>query len=362
MTGEKDKIMGITAKELAKKMNLSEAAISMALNNKPGVSTQTRKMILEEAKKYGYDFSRIKGKELPVSEQGTICFIIYRKHGALVPNSPVLFHEEHGSTIPDVPFFSQLSEGISLSCKEHHYHLNISYLYEGDDVARQLRELYRIGTSGILLLGTEMERHDLIPFTNCGIPFVLIDNYFEDLGTSSVITNNMQGAYLATNHLIRKRRSQPGYLRSSYRSTGFEERADGFYKAIRNNGMSTSRSIVHALSPNVDGAYGDMKEILSQNVKPQLASCYFADNDLIAAGAIRAFTEAGYRVPEDVAIVGFDNMPLCTYITPALTTVHVPKQYMGEIAVKQLVEMIKNPRISPVKIEVATALKVRKSC
>ena len=358
----KEIIMGITAKELAQKLNLSEAAISMALNNKPGVSTKTRKKIIEEAKKYGYDFTRIKEKELPSQEQGTICFIVYRKNGALVPNSPILTHEDHGSSMPDTPFFSQLSEGISLSCKENHYRFHISYLYEGDDIAHQLQELYRIGTSGLLLLGTEMEKHDLIPFANCNIPMVLLDHYFEDLQISSVITNNIHNGYLATNHLIRKRHAQPGYLRSSYRSTSFEERADGFYKAIRRNGMSTSRSVVHDLSPTIDGAYSDMKEVLSQNVKPQLANCYFADNDLIAAGAIRAFTEAGYKIPEDIAIVGFDNMPLCTYITPTLTTIHVPKQYMGEIAVKQLVEMIKNPRISPVKIEVATSLKERKSC
>ena len=353
--------MGITAKELSKKMNLSEAAVSMALNNKPGVSTQTRKKVLEEAEKYGYDFSRIKSKEPFIQEQGTICFIVYRKHGALVPNSPVFVHEEHGSLISDMPFFSQLSEGISIACKENHYHLNISYLYEGDDIAHQLRELFRIGTSGLLLLGTEMDKHDLAPFLHCGMPFVLLDNYFEDLQVSSVITNNMQGAYLATNYLIRRKRSQPGYLRSSYRCTSFEERADGFYKAIRKNGMSTSRSAVHDLSPTVDGAYGDMKEVLAQNPKPHLANCYFADNDLIATGVIRALTEAGYRIPEDVAIIGFDNMPLCTYITPPLTTVHVPKQYMGEIAVKQLVEIINNPRMIPVKIEVATTLKVRKS-
>lgn len=354
--------MGITAKELAKKLNLSEAAVSMALNNKPGVSTQTRKNVIAEAEKYGYDFSRIKSKDPVVSEQGSICFIVYRKHGALVPNSPIFVHEEQGSLIPDMPFFSQLSEGISLACKENHYHLNIAYFYDGDDIARQLRELSRMGTSGLLVLGTEMDKHDLTPFISCEMPFVLLDNYFEELQVSSVTTNNMQGAYLATNYLIRKKRTQPGYLRSSYRCTSFEERADGFYKSIRKNGMSTSRSIVHELSPTIDGAYGDMREVLNQNPMPQLASCYFADNDLIATGVIRALTEAGYRIPEDVAIVGFDNMPLCTYITPPLTTVHVPKQYMGEIAVKQLVEIMNNPRITPVKVEVATTLKVRKSC
>lgn len=352
--------MGITAKELAKKLNLSAAAVSMALNNKPGVSTQTRKMILKEAQKNGYDFSRIQAKEEVKSEQGTIYFVVYRKHGALVPDSPVYVHKEHGTPVAEPAFFSQLSEGISLSCKEQNYRLNISYLYEDDDAGEQLKEWTKSKISGILLLGTEMDKHDLAPFISCGIPFVLLDNYFEDLQVNSIIMNNVQGAYSATNHLIRKKHSQPGYLRSSYRNTGFEERADGFYKSIRKNGMSTSRSLVHDLSPSVDGANGDMREILSQGEIP--AKCYFADNDLIAAGAMRAFLEFGYRIPEDIAIIGFDDMPLCTYVSPALTTVHVPKQYMGGIAVKRLVEIIKNPGNSPVKIEVATSVIKRKSC
>ncbi len=365
--------MGITAKELAKKLNISAAAVSMALNNKPGVSTQTRKMIIEEAKRYGYDFSRIQAKEELKSEQGTIYFVVYRKHGALVPDSPIYVHKEHGMPVAEPAFFSQLSEGISMSCKEENYRLNISYLYEDDNVGEQLREWARTGISGILLLGTEMDKHDLAPFISCRIPFVLLDNYFEDLQVNSIIMNNVQGAYLATNYLIRKRHTQPGYLRSSYRNTGFEERADGFYKSIRKNGMSTSRSLVHDLSPTVDGAYGDMKEILAQknnyassvdaqNETATLANCYFADNDLIAAGAMRAFIDAGYKIPEDIAIVGFDDMPLCTYVTPALTTVHVPKQYMGDMAVKRLVEIIKNSGSSPVKMEIATSLVKRKSC
>ena len=140
----------------------------------------------------------------------------------------------------------------------------------------------------------------------------------------------------------------------------FEERADGFYKAIRRNGMSTSRSIVHRLTPSVEGAYADMKELLARG--EPLANCYFADNDLIAVGALRAFREAGFRIPQDIAIVGFDNMPVCTYIEPALTTIHVPKEYMGQMAVRRLHELISHSDSQPIKIEISTTLQKRKSC
>ena len=352
--------MSITAKELAKKLELSEAAISMALNNKPGVSTQTRKRILEAAKENGYDFSRIQPVENSRPDRGIIYLAVFRKHGALIPDPPVNVISDHGNNVPDVSFFAQLSEGIASASKNCRFHLNISYLYNEDDIDSFIQEFKRFGAKGVLLLGTEMHEHDLRPFIKSNIPFVLIDNYFEGQNANCILINNVQGAYLATEYLIQKKIGQPGYLRSSYMSTGFEERADGYYKAIRKNGMSTSRSIVHQLTPSIDGAYSDMKELLKNNV--ELSTCYFADNDLIAAGALRALTEAGYRIPHDISIIGFDDMPLCTYITPSLTTIHVPKQYMGELAVKRLAEIIENPSSCPVKIEIATQIKKRKSC
>lgn len=119
--------MSITAKELAKQLNLSEAAISMALNNKPGVSTLTRKRVLEAATSAGYDFSRISNTNEAPTSNGTLYFVIYRKNGAVVPNSPVYTHTEHGVLVQDVPFFSQLSEGIDLGCRHASYYLKYSY-------------------------------------------------------------------------------------------------------------------------------------------------------------------------------------------------------------------------------------------
>lgn len=336
--------MSVTAKELAKKLNLSEAAVSMALNNKPGVSTKTRARVIETAKEMGYDFSKITDSSPFSAMLGTITFILYRKHGAVVS---------------DTPFFSQLSEGIDTACKELHYYLNICYLYEDDQIEKNLREIIAAGCSGMIVLGTEMNEADFAPFIGLHIPLVLLDSYFENIPADSVLINNVQGAYLAANYLIRTRKKQPGYLHSSYPIQNFEERADGFYKAIRSNGMSTSRSVVHRLSPSMEGAYGDMKELLEQGEEP--ANCYFADNDLIGAGAMRALKEKGYRIPEDVAIIGFDDMPLCGYMEPALSTIRVPKQYMGELAAKRLAEIITNPHTSPVKLEVQTSLVKRKS-
>ena len=187
----------------------------------------------------------------------------------------------------------------------------------------------------------------------------LLDAFFDSQSYDSILINNVQGAYHATNFLISQCRCQPGYLHSSFPISNFEERANGFYNSIRYNGMSASKSIVHKLTPSQEGAYSDMKAIIESG--EELATAYFADNDLIAVGAMRALISAGYRIPEDISIVGFDDLPLCEYVTPPLTTIHVPKQYMGEKAAERLLELINTKDHYPIKIEINTQLKERSS-
>lgn len=335
--------MSISAKELAQKLNLSEAAISMALNDKPGVSTATRKKVIETAQKYGYDFTRL--KHVTHGEiKGLICLVVYKKSGAVVA---------------DTPFFSSLTEGISNGCTKKYYCLSICYFYEDENLSDQVNLLKTSGYSGIILLATEMNTQSLSYFTNLSVPLLVLDSYFDIPQYNFVLINNIQGAFLATDYLIKKCRIQPGYLHSSYLISNFEERADGFYKAIRNHGMSTSKSIVHRLSPSQDGAYEDMKAFIQS--KEELATCYFADNDLIAVGAMRALIEVGYRIPEDISIIGFDNMPICEHVTPLLTTINVPKQYMGETAAERMIQIIESGELFPTKIEIGTLLIRRKS-
>jgi len=333
--------MSITAKELAKKLNLSEAAISMALRGKPGVSTQTRRMVQEAADKYGYNFTKISKSR---AQPRHITFVVYKRQGAVV-----------GET----PFFSELFEGIETACAADEYKMHITYIHKGDDMQKKIDEITYSDCAGIVLLGTEMHTEDFQPFTNLTVPLVLLDVYFNYVNRDCIIINNIQGAFMATNYLISRTKKQPGYLRSSYRIENFSERADGFYKAVRSHGMSASKSVVHKLTPSTEGAFADMMELIEQG--EELASCYFADNDWIAIGAMKAFQRSGIRIPEDIAIIGFDNIPMAAYMEPSLTTVHVPKKYMGEMAVKRLIEVIEATTHMPVKIEVATQLKKRRS-
>lgn len=333
--------MSITAKELAKKLNISAATVSMVLNQKPGISEKTRNLVMEAAKENGYDFSkRGDGTE----EKGSILYVIYKKHGTVVT---------------DTPFFSRLTEGIEQSCKAKGYELQITYVHENKDIGTQVQELSDKNCQGILLLGTEMSVEYFEPFSRLKIPMVVLDTYFEELNCDSVLINNVQGAYLATNYLIEKGIEDIGYLRSSYSIGNFDERADGYYKALRHHNRPTGHPFVHRLTPSMEGAYADMTEVLLE--KTPVAHAYFADNDLIAAGAMRAFKEHGYRVPEDISIIGFDDTPICDFLEPPLTTMSVPKKRLGELAVLRLIQKIGGETTVTIKTEVSVKLHERKS-
>lgn len=333
--------MSISAKEIARELHLSAATVSMVLNNKGGISEKTRARVLETARKRGYDFSK-KGE--PEGGRGVIQFVVYK---------------EHGMVVADTPFFSQISEGVDIGCKRAGYELQMTYFYGAQDRAKQLQAICDRKSQGILLLGTEMEAESFRPFSALTVPLVVLDTYFEELNCDSVLINNVQGAYLATNYLVGRGLKTVGYLHSSYPIGNFAERADGYYKALRSHRMPTDHPYVHKLTPSVEGAYGDMLKILQDGFP--VAQGYFADNDLIAAGAVRAFQQCGFRIPQDVSIVGFDDMPVCEYLEPKLTTMAVPKRALAELAVERLVGKIRKPKSAVTKTEVSVSLRERMS-
>ena len=329
--------MSITAKELAKKLNLSQTAVSMALNNKPGVSTETRRRVVEAAEKYGYDFTRLSFKK---NKAGSIYAVSYRSHNAILSYTPI---------------FDEIVEGMETVVQKNNYKLKLITFYEKRDNLEQYLEDLRITDCvGILLVGTEMREEMVRPFLRLPFPVVVIDAYFESLNCNYVLFNNRQGAYLATDYLISRRMKQPGYLQSAYPLRNFSERMEGFFKAVHDNGMSRSRCIIHQLSPSMDGAMADMLAVIDRG--DPLADCYFADNDLIAIGAIKALQLRNYRVPEDIAVTGFDNISESRIIDPSLTTIGVPRHYMGQVAARELLSQIEAPRQHTCKIEISTRL------
>ena len=331
--------MSITAKELAKKLNISAATVSMVLNHKPGISEETRELVFNEAKKNGYDFSKLRQPST-----GIIYFIIYKKHG---------------NVVGDTPFFAQVIEGLETDCRHAGSRLQILYFNEMTTAQEQLDVVINSGCCGVILLGTEMMKQDYIPFSKLRIPLVVLDSYYDELPFWTVLINNVRGAYLATCYLIEQGHTEIGYLQSSKSISNFEERADGFFKALRSRKLKKNMNFVFRVTPVLEKAYEEFSKIL--DTSPKLPTCFFADNDLIALGCYRALKEHGYRIPDDISIIGFDDIPACQMVEPPMTTVRVPKQLFGAYAVRQLLQQLANPVQEATKVEIATELILRNS-
>lgn len=329
--------MAITAKELAKKLGLSETAVSMALNNKPGVSTKTRQKVIRLAESCGYDFTKIKKHSHTI---GSIYTISYKAHNAILSYSPI---------------FDELFDGIRIECQKNNYRVKIVQFYEKTDILEDFfSDLKASDCIGIILIGTEIRQDICKQFFLLDFPIILLDTHFDCLECTSVLINNIQGAYLATDYLISLHHKQPGYLQSTYMIPNFRDRFEGYIKAIKENGMSPSCSVIHRLSPSIENAMADMLEIIER--KDELVTAYFADNDIIAIGAIKAFKLCGYRIPEDISIIGFDNITESRIIEPALTTMDVPRFFIGQTAAKVLIEQMNSKHIYSTKIEISAKM------
>ncbi|MEG1926225.1 MAG: LacI family DNA-binding transcriptional regulator [Ruthenibacterium sp.] len=329
-------------KDIANQTNVSASTVSLVLNNKPGISSATRQRVFEAMNELGYqDYAP---RSAVKSKQRCIQFILYKKHGRIVS---------------DTPFFSNVLEGAEAQVKKNGYNLMVSYIYEAQGVEEQLQNILSTGCVGMILLATEMMYKDLAVFTRSGVPFVVLDSYFEEITADTIVINNVQGAFSATRYLCEKGHSDVGYLESSTPINNFFERKEGYRKALSFCKKTYNSDFVFSVGASVETAYADMKVLLSTGRK--LPTAFFADNDIIAIGAIRALREFGLAVPEDISIVGFDDIPMCGMLDVPLTTIRVPKQHIGMLATDRLIHILQNPTGISIKIEVRTELVERSS-
>lgn len=328
-----------TIKDIAQMLNISSATVSNALNNRKGVSEEVKQMVLKTAREIGY-FNTTKSKK-------TIRFIIFKKHGYVVS---------------DTPFFSSLIEGIERECKIRGYDLLVSHVNFQEEGYKDLKKIITNDiSSGLLILATELLDEDLNLLHENKIPIVLLDNSFRNNDFDSVLINNTDSAFNATSYLIKSGHKEIGYIKSSIRINNFYFCEQGYIQALREAKLEILDKYQFPVEPTIEGSYRDMKRILTQTKNIQFPTAFFADNDIIAFGAIRALKEEGIKIPEDVSIIGFDDMPFCDITNPRLTTIKVFKQEMGSLAVKRLIQKINNNDSIIQKIEVCTQLITRES-
>ena len=276
------------------------------------------------------------------------------KGDAMDANCSAVPIKEHGEVVGDTPFFFQVIEGIETTCRDAGYRLQLFYFNEVAPAAEQIELINNSGCSGVILLGTEMFLEDYRPFQSLHVPLVVLDSYYDELPFTTVLINNARGAFLATNYLVSEGHRNIGYLQSARAISNFEERADGFFRALRQNEIKKNMSYVFRVTPVQGVAYREFSRILDTH--PALPTGFFADNDIIALDCIRALKEHGYRIPDDVSVVGFDDIPSCQLLEPPMTTTCVPKSFLGAQAMHQLLRLFADPILPPVKVEISTEL------
>ena len=306
--------MKVNIKTLSQLTGFSPATVSNALNNKKGVNKETAEKILSAARETGY---------LSENRINSIKLIIYRASGTIVNDSP---------------FFSYLIEGVEEEARNFDYDTLVCNLSrQAPDFSDRVAGLCNDASSALLILATELEREDALRFQSALSPVVMLDNWYEDLDFNSVLIDNTDAACNAVRYLIGKGHRKIGYLQGSYRIKNFYYRQSGYKRTLFENGLEVSPEYTFSLTPSMEGAHRDMLQALQDN--PPLPTAFFADNDMIALGAIRALQQCGYRVPEDISIVGFDDLPFCAISDPPLTTVRVQNFQMGQAAVRRLIEL-----------------------
>jgi LacI family transcriptional regulator, purine nucleotide synthesis repressor len=326
--------------DIAKIAGVSPGTVSNALNNRKGVGKDTKEKIIKIAEEMGY-FRNTKK-----SEGKVIRLIKYKKNGHIVA---------------DTPFFSSLIEACEKECRKNGYELLISQIVYGEHTKEDVYKIINSNKSdGILLLATEMDESDFKYFDNVEIPIVVIDSYFKELNYDYVVINNIKGAYSATKYLIDKGHRNIGLLGSNIEIRNFKYRFEGYKNALDSFDLAFNENNNIYVDPTMDGAYSDFKIYLENN-KGNLPTAIFALNDIIALGAIKAMNEVGINVPNDVSLVGFDDIPFASYSIPELTTVKVHTNTMGKTAVKRLIEAIENDIEVSVKIEIDTEFIERQS-
>lgn len=309
--------MRVTAKDVARHVGVSAATVSLVFRNKPGVSSEVRSKVLSAAQELGFEYVGAVGNR----QSSVIQLIIYKRHGKVVS---------------DTPFFENLTKGVADEVHRVGCQLSITYFYGTESTTEQLRGIKSTKCAGIILLATEMHTADLAVFEALNVPIVLLDNWFPSKHFDAVVIDNRRGAQYATQYLVQCGHTRIGYLHSKVDIRNFLERREGYLSAlntIKKPEADSAQRIIR-VGTTIDSAFEDMSAYLA--IDPVLPTAFFADNDIIAAGCVRALLKAGYRVPEEISVIGFDDMPICQLLEPQLTTMAVPNERMGALAVEKL--------------------------
>ena len=332
-------------KEIASALNISTAAVSMALNNKPGVSDETRQKVLAYYAQHS-DSSGLSGI-IPV--QKTLILDIYK---------------ESGDIIIDKPFFSEIMSAIHDEAAKHGYLLIVSQCNHNTNMEEHVESLNLQSASGVILLATELTTKALTYYQKLSVPFVLLDGYSDEIFCDSVSLDNCNAIFRAYKYAFDMGHRNIGYLKCSTKISNFVHRFDGFLKARQTFEPELAQEVpvVFSLPSNIKDANLYMKKILETLPDHfHMPTCFLSDLDFIAIGAMLAFSEQGYKIPDDVSMIGYDDISLSAISSPPLTTIHLHQRTLAREAVALLLKKIQNPGLCPMRISLNSDLVIRNS-
>jgi LacI family transcriptional regulator len=310
--------------DIAKAAEVSPSAVSLALNNKAGVSGELRQKIINIAQRMGY---RHTFSEQYINENITIRLLKIAKHGHIV-------NERHNA------FITEYLEGIENGVKKRKYKLEVSF-FNRVDIEEIIASQKEAGVNGFIVLGTELNDHELTFFSGLRKPLVFIDTYFPISVYDCVDMDNVDGVFKAIQHLYNLGHRSIGLVKSSYETRNFRMREFGFREAMEYFSLPVQEKFAVSVDPTFDGSARDMGKYLDRN--KNLPTALFCMNDIIAYGSMKALRNHNLNIPEDISIIGFDDLPSSGLSDPPLTTIRVSTQQIGRRALEKLSEQIANP-------------------
>ncbi|MFQ5706505.1 MAG: LacI family DNA-binding transcriptional regulator [bacterium] len=333
--------MRVTIYDVAKKAGVGIGTVSRVINHSPQITEETKKKVLKAIKELHYQPHSV-AQSLARKRTNTI--------GCIIP-----FFTGY--------FFVELLRGIQRKITEYNYDL---ILYSVDRTHKKETFLSRVlkerRVDGVLLVSVEITNAFAGKFSKSQFPIVLVDSYHSDL--DSITVDNIEGAYVATKHLIDLGFQRVAMIDGQLKSFPAKLRLRGYKKALKEHNFPFRDEyfvacdfVDEADGFNKEAGYAAMKQLL--DLKGGTPEAVFVSSDIQAIGAIHAIKERGWKVPDDIAVVGFDDIELARYV--GLTTMQQPIMEMGELAVDRLISRIAGDAVSDFKRCFHTKLVLRES-
>ena len=332
----------LTLEDVAKQAGVSRSTVSRVVNNHPNVREEVRKRVLDVIQDTGYH-PNAAARALASQHSWTL--------GLLLPHSVSIFFTD--------PYFPHLTKGIAQGCNQYGYTLALFLVGTKDDEDKIFSRVSRAGLlDGLIVQSGHHGDQSIIgrlvdtrkPFVVCGRPF-RFDN------VSYIDIDNVTAAYKAVKHLLGLGYRHIATITGPVSGTVGIDRLEGYKKALMEQDLSVDETLIVEGDFTESGGYYAMQKLL-----PFKPDAIFAASDVMAMGAMRAAIDANLHIPEDIAFVGFDDLPISTLSDIQLTTVRQPVVQFGEKAVEVLIDLIENGIYPPRHIIMDTELIIRDSC